>query len=121
MSPITARAASIYSGGVYHSLLPLLYETWACFSRCSCNTLASGEVGVAKPDPGLLLAALEQIGSEAEHTVYVGDNYWADVVASRRAGITPVLLDPFRLFPEADCLLLDQIDDILQWLPGRNA
>ena len=84
-------------------------------------TLASGEVGVAKPDPGLLLAALEQIGSEAEHTIYVGDNYWADVVASRRAGITPVLLDPFRLFPEADCLLLDQIDDILQWLPGRNA
>jgi len=84
-------------------------------------TLASGEVGVAKPDPGLLYAALERIDSDAQHAVYIGDNYWADVVGARRAGITPVLLDPHHIFPEADCLLLERIDDLLLWLPARNS
>jgi len=83
-------------------------------------TLASGEVGVAKPDPGLLTAALERIDSDAQHCIYIGDNYWADVVGARGAGITPVLLDPHHIFPEADCLLLERIDDLLQWLPERS-
>jgi FMN phosphatase YigB (HAD superfamily) len=51
----------------------------------------------------------------------VGDNYWADVVGARRAGVTPVLLDPQGLFPEADCLVLDELDDLLAWLPGPGS
>jgi putative hydrolase of the HAD superfamily len=79
--------------------------------------LASGEVGIRKPEPGIFYAALEQMGAEAEQSIYVGDNYWADVVGAQRAGVTPVLLDPHRLFPEADCLILDSIDELLTWLP----
>jgi putative hydrolase of the HAD superfamily len=79
--------------------------------------LASGEVGIRKPEPGIFDAALERLGSEPDHAFYVGDNYWADVVGAERAGVTPVLLDPHRLFPEADCLVLDSIDDLLAWLP----
>jgi putative hydrolase of the HAD superfamily len=80
-------------------------------------TLASGEVGVSKPDPGIFYAAVERLGATAEESLYVGDNYWADVVGAQRAGITPVLLDPHGLFPEADCTILERIDDLLSLLP----
>jgi putative hydrolase of the HAD superfamily len=80
-------------------------------------TLASGEVGVHKPNPGIFDVALERLGAKAEESLYVGDNYWADVVGARRAGITPVLLDPHGLFPEADCLIIERIDELLSWLP----
>ncbi len=79
--------------------------------------LASGEVGVRKPEPAIFYAALERIGGTATESVYVGDNYWADVVGAQRAGVTPVLFDPHKLFPEADCIVLDKIDGLLEWLP----
>lgn len=80
-------------------------------------TLASGEVGIRKPAPGIFYAALERLGAQADESIYVGDNYWADVVGAERAGLTPVLFDPYRLFPEAACLILKRIDDLLAWLP----
>jgi putative hydrolase of the HAD superfamily len=80
-------------------------------------TLASGEVGVHKPEPGIFHEALARLGARAEESLYVGDNYWADVVGAQRAGVMPVLFDPHRLFPEADCLILERMDDLLAWLP----
>ena len=79
--------------------------------------LASGEVGVQKPDPGIFAAALERLDAVAGSSVYVGDNYWADVVGAQRAGLTPVLLDPYHLFPEADCQILERLESLLDWLP----
>jgi putative hydrolase of the HAD superfamily len=79
--------------------------------------LASGEVGVRKPEAGIFYAALDRTGAEAERTIYVGDNYWADVVGARNADITPVLYDPHGLFPEADCRILLSMDELLAWLP----
>ena len=81
------------------------------------STLASGEVGIHKPEPGIFHAALERLGVSAEGSVYVGDNYWADVVGARRAGVMPVLFDPDHLFPDVDCLILERIDGLLEWLP----
>jgi putative hydrolase of the HAD superfamily len=80
-------------------------------------TLASGEVGVHKPQPGIFHHALDRMSARAAQSLYVGDNYWADVLGARRAGVTPVLFDPHQLFPEADCLVLDRITDLLSWLP----
>jgi putative hydrolase of the HAD superfamily len=80
-------------------------------------TLAAGEVGVSKPNPGIFHAAMERLGAAPEESLYVGDNYYADVVGAERAGITPVLLDPHGLFPEAGCTILEHIDDLLSWLP----
>jgi putative hydrolase of the HAD superfamily len=79
--------------------------------------LASGEVGVSKPNPAIFQIALDRLGGKASQALYVGDNYWADVVGSRQAGITPVLLDPHGLFPEASCLVLNRISELLAWLP----
>lgn len=79
--------------------------------------LASGEVGIRKPEAGIFYAALDRVGAEPERSIYVGDNYWADVVGARNADITPVLYDPHGLFPEADCPILFSMDELLAWLP----
>lgn len=67
-------------------------------------SLAGGEVNSYKPDTGLFEAALKRANLTPQEAVYVGDNYFADVVGSRRAGLTPVLYDPDDIFPEADCI-----------------
>ena len=82
--------------------------------------LASGEVGIHKPEPGIFYAALERMGAKSQQSIYVGDNYWADVVGAERAGVNPVLYDPRRLFPEAECPILDRIGELLEWLPGAT-
>ena len=59
-----------------------------------------------KPEPGLFEHALKRAGLAPQEAVYVGDNYFADVVGSRRAGLQPVLFDPDVIFPEADCITI---------------
>jgi FMN phosphatase YigB (HAD superfamily) len=44
--------------------------------------------------------------------MYVGDNYFADVVGSRRAGLMPVLYDPGGIFPEADCTIIKSFEEL---------
>jgi HAD superfamily hydrolase (TIGR01662 family) len=75
-------------------------------------SLAAGEVNVYKPDPGVFQHALERADVTAHETAYVGDNYFADVVGSRRAGLAPVLYDPNGIFPEADCAAIRSFDEL---------
>ncbi|MBK9211196.1 MAG: hypothetical protein IPL71_24095 [Anaerolineales bacterium] len=51
-------------------------------------------------------------GTSAQETMYVGDNYFADIVGSRRAGLMPVLYDPISLFPDADCTTIKALAEI---------
>lgn len=55
--------------------------------------LASGAVGVAKPDPAFFRMALERAGVEPHEAVMVGDSYRADVLGARAAGMDAILLD----------------------------
>jgi len=75
-------------------------------------SLAAGEVNSYKPDPGVFTHALERAKVTAKETVYIGDNYYADVVGSRRAGLQPVLYDPTGIFPEADCTTIKSFDEL---------
>jgi HAD superfamily hydrolase (TIGR01549 family) len=68
--------------------------------------LAAGEVGAFKPDPAVLHHAANRAGVPATRTVYVGDNYYADVLGARAAGMHPVLFDPKGIYPEADCMVI---------------
>lgn len=74
--------------------------------------LAAGEVDSFKPDAGIFLAALERAGTSASETLFVGDNYYADVVGAQRAGLRPVLYDPSGLFPEADCAVIRSFEEL---------
>ena len=53
----------------------------------------AAEVNAWKPDPRIFDRALEQSGSAPENVIYVGDNFYADIVGAQNAGLQPVLLD----------------------------
>jgi len=75
--------------------------------------LAGGEVDIYKPEPGIFEHALKRMNVTAPETVYVGDNYYADVVGARRAGLQPVLYDPHLIFPDADCTTIRSFDELI--------
>jgi HAD superfamily hydrolase (TIGR01549 family) len=75
-------------------------------------SLAAGEVQVWKPDPGLFDHALQRVNLSASDAIYVGDNYYADVVGSRAAGLRPVLYDPTGIFPDPDCDTIRSFDEL---------
>jgi HAD superfamily hydrolase (TIGR01509 family) len=63
----------------------------------------SGVVGVEKPDPRIFEIALERVGVSAAEAYYVGDVHPIDVVGARRAGMTPVLMDPLGRYAARGC------------------
>jgi HAD superfamily hydrolase (TIGR01549 family) len=79
-------------------------------------SLAAGEVDSWKPDAAIFQHAMQRAGSCPDCTIYVGDNYYADVVGAQRAGMLPVLLDPEGLFPEVACTVIRSLRELGQSL-----
>lgn len=75
-------------------------------------SLAAGEVNVYKPEPGVFEHALRRVDLSAKQAIYVGDNYYADVIGARRAGMRPVLYDPLGIFPDPDCTAIKSFDEL---------
>ena len=83
--------------------LPTLLEGLGISAYFSC-VVASAAVGVEKPDPAIFRLALAELSLSApQHVLYVGNEYRADVMGARAAGLTPVLIDRYALYPHADC------------------
>jgi putative hydrolase of the HAD superfamily len=78
--------------------------------------IAAGEVAAWKPDPEIFRHAFRQLGVSPEHCIYVGDNYYADVIGAQRAGLRPVLLDPEGVFPEAGCEVIRSLGELYRLL-----
>jgi putative hydrolase of the HAD superfamily len=57
--------------------------------------VASGEVGVAKPDAEIFTLACERLGVEKEQTAHVGDRLDLDAEGAAAAGLYGVWLDRF--------------------------
>lgn len=72
----------------------------------------AAEVNAWKPDPSIFARALSESGSEPHEAVYIGDNYYADIVGAQRAGIQPILLDPEEIFPDADCTVIRNLEEL---------
>lgn len=83
-------------------------------------SLAAGEVDSWKPDPGIFLRAVERLGIEPAQAVYVGDNYYADVVGAQRAGLYAILLDSQQLFPQAECKVIEKFGALPRLLEKKN-
>jgi HAD superfamily hydrolase (TIGR01549 family) len=79
-------------------------------------TIAAGEVSAWKPEPEIFYHALDQLRVKAENAIYVGDNYYADVIGAKRAGIQPVLFDPEGIFPDAGCLVIRSFSELISLL-----
>ncbi len=72
----------------------------------------SGAVGVMKPDPRIFHLALDAMNIAPEDAWYVGDMPGIDVVGARKAGMRPVLMDPFDLHLAADYDRVGSLDEL---------
>lgn len=79
--------------------------------------LAAGDYDAWKPEPDIFHLALQRLGVSASEALYVGDNYYADVIGAQRASLQPVLIDPQNIFPDAGCPSIRSIGE----LPGLLA
>lgn len=75
-------------------------------------TLVAGEVNAWKPAPEIFRHALQRMGALPGKTIYIGDNYYADIVGAKNAALIPILFDPEEVFPEADCRVVKSIGDL---------
>jgi len=76
--------------------------------------LYAGEVDSWKPDEKIFLEALKLANATAEQTVYVGDNYFADVIGSKKVGMTPIFIDPIGWMDDPDCMVIRNIGKITE-------
>jgi len=76
--------------------------------------LVAGQIGAWKPSPEAFLKAAEAAEVAPAEAAYVGDNYYADILGAKQAGLQPVLLDPQGLFPEADSPVIRRIGELPQ-------
>jgi HAD superfamily hydrolase (TIGR01549 family) len=75
-------------------------------------SLAAGEVNLWKPAPEIFHHVLDRLELAPQEAVYVGDNYYADVVGAQAAGIRPVLVDPEGVFPDAECPVIKNLGEL---------
>ena len=79
-------------------------------------SLAAGEVKSWKPEPGIFEHAAKMAGTSPKQTLFIGDNYFADVVGARRAGLQPVLYDPKGIFHEPGCPVITSFNELSEIL-----
>lgn len=78
-------------------------------------TLSAGQAGCYKPAPGIFQMALKKAGDiPPEQAVYVGDNYFADVVGARSIGMHVVLVDPRNIFVDHYDVRVRHLRDVLK-------
>jgi len=79
----------------------------------------SQEVGAEKPDPAIFQRTLDHLSLSAGtgQIVYVGNEYRADVMGARAAGLIPVLIDRSGVYQHADCL---RFSSLLEWLEAME-
>ncbi len=81
----------------------------------------SAIAGVEKPDPRIFEHALAASGATASATVHIGDLYHADVLGARGAGLHPLLLDPYRDWPDPDCAVARDLTEVADALVAARA
>ena len=60
------------------------------------EVVTSVDVGIRKPAAGIFEHAIELLGTSTKECIYVGDNFEADYVGARSAGISAFLIDPMN-------------------------
>lgn len=97
-------------------------------SGCFETIILSARVGKRKPDPAILLEAASRMGVSPDKCVYVGDRLDRDVLASRKAGFSQVILmkggeaptlgDESVLQPD---IFIENLAELLQIFAARPA
>jgi putative hydrolase of the HAD superfamily len=95
-------------------------DEWGLGSYFSFS-LAGGEVNAYKPKAAIFKHALRRASARASESIYVGDNFYADVVGARNAGLGAVLYDPNGTFPDPGCAVIGSFDQLPALLERRLA
>lgn len=82
--------------------------------------LAAGEVDSWKPNREIFEHALFRAGIQSHEAVYVGDNFYADVIGASNAGLKPVLIDVHGVFENPGCPVIQSHEQILTILERRQ-
>lgn len=76
-------------------------------------TLAAGEIGCWKPNTAIFHHARSFFDNlAAAESVYVGDNYFADGVGAKRAGMLPIIYDPDGLYGESGMVCVGELGQV---------
>ncbi len=57
--------------------------------------IISSEVGIEKPDSRIFTSALQCSGATSDCSLYIGDNYYDDVIGASKVGMDSVLVNPY--------------------------
>lgn len=77
-------------------------------------TLSAGQAGCYKPEPRIFYRALEMAGDvPPEEAVYIGDNFFADVVGALNIGMDAILVDPRDVFAHYYARRVRRLGDVL--------
>jgi putative hydrolase of the HAD superfamily len=74
---------------------------------------ASAALGAEKPDRACFDAFLTRNALVPTRVLYIGNEYIADVIGAREAGMTPVLVDRNNRLPAADCWRIQTLADLI--------
>lgn len=74
----------------------------------------SGIVGVEKPDPKIFDYALEMLDMAPDGIWYVGDTPAFDVVGAQRAGLRPILMDPFAVNTDYGVTCVQSLSEVAE-------
>ncbi|HEX8785167.1 MAG TPA: HAD family hydrolase [Telluria sp.] len=88
-------------------------------------SVAAHELGVAKPDAAIFLAACRELNVAPEDAVYVGDDVLLDVQGAQRAGLRAVWMNrtgstkhlEHEVVPDAE---VRDFDELLDWLKREH-
>ncbi|MDR0458955.1 MAG: HAD-IA family hydrolase [Coriobacteriales bacterium] len=80
------------------SLIPVIEGLG--ISEFFSTIIASADVGMHKPEPGIFKLALDRLQVQADEALHVGDHITADVEGARSAGLHAVLIDRNNRHPE---------------------
>lgn len=83
--------------------------------------LTAGQLGAFKPHRQIFDNVLKFISGLAEQLLYVGDNYYADVLGARNAGIQAVLLNWHGLYTDLDCPEIKRLSELSALLQLQTA
>lgn len=88
--------------------------------------IVSSEVGFEKPDPRIFQAALQVAGAAPEECLYVGDNYYDDVIGAHSVGMDCLLIAPYgnigieEITHDRIISKIGEVDQALEQIPCRS-
>ncbi len=109
-----------YRLGVISNWSPDLASTLEKFGlkQYFSGIYASQIMGYSKPDPAAFLVPVDRMGLTPGVTAYVGDLYPIDIIGSREAGLTPLMVDPLKLGLHSDVPTIEHVSQLLQTFRG---